>query len=106
MNSKLKGSCEIDSLTIFTAINGNEPKGPFKLNARQIVIGSCYWPPNIVPKHFVKMHNQLLSTIFKCNRSVIKGIDHNLDLQKFDYHHNTQDFMETNLQSNLYLTIV
>ena len=33
-------------------------------------------------------------------------MDHNLDLLKFDYHHNTQDFMETNLQSNLYLTIV
>ena len=46
-----------------------------KLNTRQIIIGSCYHPPNTDPKHFVKMHKTLLSTLSKCNRSIIIGMD-------------------------------
>ena len=77
-----------------------------KLNARQIIIGSCYCPPNTDPKRFMKMHKTLLSTLSKCNRSIIIGMDHNLDLLKSDHHSNTQDFIETNLNSNLYPTII
>ena len=52
------------------------------------------------------MHKTLLSTLSKRNRSIIIGMDHNLDLLKSDHHSNTQDFIETNLNSNLYPTII
>ena len=73
-----------------------------KLNCRHIIIGSCYRLPNTDPKKFVHLHKQLLAKIFKSNRSVIIGMDDNLDLLKSEYHHNTQEFLETNLQLNLY----
>ena len=77
-----------------------------KLNTRHIIISSCYRPPNTDPRQFVKMHKTLLSTLLKRNRLVIIGMDHNLDLLKSDHHSNTQNFIETNLNSNLYPTII
>ena len=77
-----------------------------KLNTRHIIIGSSYRPPNTDPRQFVKMHKTLLSTLLKHNRSVIIGMDYNLDLLKSDHHSNTQNFIETNLNSNLYPTII
>ena len=53
-----------------------------KLNARWIIVGSCYRPPNTDPKLLVKLHRKLLSTLLKCNKSIILCMDHNLDLLK------------------------
>ena len=57
-----------------------------KLNTRHIIISSCYRPPNTDPRQFVRMHKTLLSTLSKHNRSIIIGMDHNLDLLKSDHH--------------------
>ena len=77
-----------------------------KLNTRRIIIGSCYRPPNTDPRQFVRMHKTLLSTPSKLNRSIIIGMDHNLDLLKSDHHSSTQNFLETNLDASLYTTII
>ena len=52
------------------------------------------------------MHKTLLSTLSKRNRSIIIGMDHNLDLLKSDHHSSTQNFIETNLDASLYPTIL
>ena len=77
-----------------------------KLNARQILVGSCYRPPNTDPKLFMKLHRNLFSTLLKRNKLMILCMNHNLDLLKSHYHKNNQDFMEANLSSKLYPTII
>ena len=42
-----------------------------KLNARQILVGSCYRPPNTDPKLFMKLHRNLFSTSLKRNKLMI-----------------------------------
>ena len=76
-----------------------------KLNTRHIIVGSCYRPPNTDCKEFVKLHKQLLSKITHSRRSVMVAMDHNLDVLKTNVHHNTQDFLECNLQMDLYPAI-
>ena len=77
-----------------------------KLHTRQIIIGSCYRPPNTDSGRFIKSHKALLQTLFNRNRSVIIGMDHNLDLLKSGHHSKTQEFLETNLNANIYPTII
>ena len=52
------------------------------------------------------MHKTLLSTLSKLNRSIIIGMDHNLDLLKSDHHSSTQNFNMINLDAGLYPTII
>ena len=77
-----------------------------KLNSRHLIVGSCYGPPNTNSKEFVKLHKQLLQKISQPKRSVIVAMDHNLDLLKSNIHHNTQQFLECNLQMELYPSII
>ena len=77
-----------------------------KLNARHIIVGSCYHPPNTDCKEFITLHKQLLKTITLSRHSVMIAMDHNLDLLKSHVHHNTQDFLECNLQMELYPSII
>ena len=77
-----------------------------KLNARHIIVGSCYLPPNSDSKEFVRLHKQLLQKTTQSRRSVLIALDHNLDLLKSHIHHNTQQFFECNLQMELYPSII
>ena len=77
-----------------------------KLNTRHIIVGSCYRLPNTDCKEFVKLHRQLLSKVTHSRRSVMVVMNHNLDPLKTNTHHNTQDFLECNLQMGLYPAII
>ena len=72
-----------------------------KLNVRHIIVGSCYRPPNTDCKEFIKLHEQLLKKIALSRCSIMITMDHNLDLLKTHLHHNTQDFLECNLQNGI-----
>ena len=77
-----------------------------KLHTRQVIIGNCYRPPNTDSGQFIKSHKALLQTLHNQNKSVIIGMDHNLDLLKAGHHSKTQEFLETNLNANMYPTII
>ena len=77
-----------------------------KLNARHLIVGSCYRPPNTNSKEFVRLHKQLVQKATQSRCSVVIAMDHNLDLLKSHIHHNTQQFLECNLQMELYPSII
>lgn len=69
-------------------------------------MGSCYRPPNTDSKEFVRLHKQVLQQITQARHSVVIAMDHNLDLLKSHIHQNTQQFLECNLQMELYPSII
>ena len=77
-----------------------------KLEGKTYVTGSLYRAPNTNQKNFLKEYRLLLDYIHsKKQYGIIIGMDHNLDLLKNDKHHNTQEFLNINLENGLIPTI-
>ena len=83
------------SESIFIEIKGNR---------HNVVLGSVYRPPNTPTQKFVKSYSNLCQKLH-AHQHVIIGLDHNLDLLKSSMHTQTQQFLETTLESNLIPTI-
>ena len=58
-----------------------------------IILGVLYRPPNKDEKDFLKYYSNLITRMEK-NKSILLGMDHNLDLLKHHMHKNTQQFLE------------
>ena len=69
---------------------------------KSIGVGSLYRVPNSSECLFNKKYKELLQTILsQTNKELIIGIDQNLDLLKTHVHHQTQQFLNNNLDHNL-----
>ena len=77
-----------------------------KTKTKNVLIGSLYRPPNTKQKDFtrkiVSMNKKLLK---EHNKSIILGMDHNMDFLKNDKNKETQEFIETILESSLFPVI-
>ena len=78
-----------------------------KNDKRPITIGSLYRAPNTNDSKFVEEYSCLLKDLYKKSKSktLILGMDHNLDFLKHSSHKRTHDFIELNLDNNLLPTI-
>ena len=66
-----------------------------------------YRPPNSEISTFLASYNSLICAMKKENpKSIIIGLDHNLDFLKADRHSTTHDFIQNNLDFGLILTIM
>ena len=75
-------------------------------HSNSILVCSVYRPPNSKAKEFLRNYRRLLNK-FTGNQMerLIIGLDHNLDLMKYDTHDPTKEFIELNLDMNLIPTI-
>ena len=64
-------------------------------SSTNLVVGSIYRPPNTDADCFTQIFRDLNRTCNIQKRSLILGLDHNLDLLKSDQHKPTQTFLET-----------
>ena len=78
-----------------------------KNDKRPITIGSLYRAPNTNDSKFVEEYSCLPKDLYKKSKSktLILGMDHNLDFLKHSSHKRTHDFRELNLDNNLLPTI-
>ena len=60
-----------------------------------LIIGSIYRPPNTDPDRFIQIFNDVKEVCNTQKKSLILGLDHNLDLLKANLHRPTQTFLET-----------
>ena len=74
-----------------------------KTKTKNLLVGSLYRPPNTKQKDFtrkiVSMNKKLLK---EHNKSIILGMDHNMDFLKNDKNKETQTFIETILEPSLF----
>ena len=73
-----------------------------KTDKDTILLVSLYRPLNTSDKDFVIEYTKLLQLLTNDNQNVIVCTDHNLDLLKINEHHTTWEFVESNLEKNLY----
>ena len=64
-------------------------------NKNNLIIGSLYRPPNTPAPEFVERFNSLLATVERENKSMILGLDHNMDMLKQRSHKQTRLFLES-----------
>ena len=77
-----------------------------KLVNAKIIISSIYRPPNTSQKEFLTNFREFESLVNKGrNDDWIVGLDHNMDLLKYESNKNTQTFMENLLEMELYPSI-
>ena len=77
-----------------------------KTHSNSILVCSIYRPPNSKVKEFIKNYRRLLCKFSLSQQErLIIGLDHNLDLMKYDTHDPTREFLEFNLEQNLIPTI-
>ena len=72
------------------------------------MLASGYRPPNVDAKLFIKDYQQLVESLSNGknkNGHIIIGIDHNMDLLKYQTHKLTQVFLDSNYDKNMYPTI-
>ena len=73
-----------------------------KTDTRNILLVSGYRPPNCNVRTFLKEYKNLLKELkMNKNHELIIGMDHNLDLLKANSHPQTNEFLESNLNSSL-----
>ena len=72
---------------------------------KSIVVGVLYRPPNRDEKVFLKYYSDLIKRTDK-NKSLILGMDHNLDLLKHHTHKNTQQFLELKMDLKTFPSIM
>ena len=67
---------------------------------------SGYRPPNTNASKFLKEYKDAVSTWKKQkHHDLVIGLDHNMDFLKSEKHHQTQEFLELNLDRDLKPTI-
>ena len=77
-----------------------------KTNNTSILVCSVYRPPNSKIREFLKHYKKLLLKFSKNQQQrLIIGLDHNLDLMKFNTLAPTKDFIDLNLELNLIPTV-
>ena len=70
------------------------------------IISSMYRPPNVDIQTFQTCYNSLVCEMKKLRpKSIVIGLDHNLDFLKSDCHKGTEQFIQHNLDANLIPTI-
>ena len=73
-----------------------------KCDRRNILLVSCYRPPNTNVKKFLKEYKSLIKMLkAQKGHELIIGLDHNLDLLKYHISPPTNDFLELNLDTDL-----
>ena len=68
-----------------------------KGNKKGIILGVLYRPPNKNEKDFLKYYSKLIPRINR-DKSLIIGLDYNLDLLKHHLHKGTQNFLELQME--------
>ena len=76
-----------------------------KLKDRKLLVGSLYRAPNSNQSEFLKEYKDLITKLKSTNYDVILGMDHNLDFLKSHLHENTQEFINYNLDNDLFPVI-
>ena len=76
-----------------------------KLKERKLLVGSLYRVPNTNQLGFLKDYKELVHKLKNTNSEVILGMDHNLDFLKSHLHKNTQNFINYNLDNDLFPVI-
>ena len=75
-------------------------------NGDHCIVSSMYRPPNSEISIFLASYNSLICAMKRENpKSIIIGLDHNLDFLKADRHSTTYDFIQNNLDFGLIPTI-
>ena len=69
------------------------------------MIGSLYRPPNCSDKNFIDDIQEIITKTRKAKKELILGMDHNLDLLKSSEHRLTQQFLDSLLDLDMFLTI-
>ena len=65
-----------------------------KVNEGSVLIVSLYRPPNTDQSNWINSYKELIIRLKKCYYRIFLGMDHNLDLLKFEKHKTTQEFLE------------
>ena len=77
-----------------------------KTKTKNVLIGSLYRPPNTKQKDFTRKIGSMNKKLLKeHDKSIILGMDHNMDFLKNDKNKETQEFIETILESSLFPVI-
>ena len=77
-----------------------------KTHQENVLLCSIYRPPNSKDRDFLKNYSRLLRKFTpKEIKNLVIGLDHNLDLLKYDKHKVTSEFIEHNLENHLLPTI-
>ena len=72
-----------------------------KCNTDNVLIGSLYRPPNTNEKTFMSDYKRLLKQVNSYKGHKIIGMDHNLDFLKCEKHKITNEFLESNIDTNV-----
>ena len=73
-----------------------------KCNKRNILLVSCYRPPNTNVEHFIKEYKSMMKILrAQKEHEVVIGLDHNLDLLKYHISSPTHKFLDLNLDADL-----
>ena len=77
-----------------------------ELKKYKLILGSLYRAPNTDQSIFLNEYKNFIETIKKIpNSEIILGMDHNLDLLKSHVHKKTQQFLNLNLDHDLFPVI-
>ena len=76
-----------------------------KTSTTNMIIGSIYRPPNTDPVDFTQKMQRVIEKARKQTKHLAIGLDHNLDLLKYEQHKPTQSFMEMLHEVNMIPTI-
>ena len=73
---------------------------------KKCIVSSMYRAPNTTPTTFQGCYESILCAMKKSNpHAIIVGLDHNLDFLKSTKHTGTNDFIHSNLDMGMILTI-
>ena len=76
------------------------------LKKHKLIVGSLYRAPNTDQTEFIKHYDQLVKNLKDVpNSEIILGMDHNLDFLKSHIHNKTQEFINLNLDHDLFPVI-
>ena len=76
------------------------------LNGDKIVVGSIYRPPNTNASLYNTEYGNILCSLKKLNaKSIILGMDYNMDLLHCNKHQKTEDFVQINLDHLMFPTM-
>ena len=76
------------------------------LKKHKLLVGSLYWAPNTDQSKFLSDYKNFIETLTNNSESkIILGMDHNLDLLKSHIHKKTQQFLNMNLDLDLFPVI-
>ena len=76
------------------------------LKKHNLLVGSLYWAPNTDQSKFLNEYKNFIDTLTDIpDCKIILGMDHNLDLLKSHIHKKTQQFLNLNLDHDLFPVI-